>query len=233
MVLDIVKLEKLKIKAYKDKERKEQVLEPFEVLFNPESFSQKYEIQYSKKSEKGGMGASGQEVKYTRSKPSSLKLNLVLDGTDVSEMGMLQLGPQKTVSERIKEFLKLTYKMDGKIHEPHYLKVEWGDLDFSGRLGNVNITYTSFNRDGKPLRAELDVTLVSDIPTEKRLAQDDLRSADLTHTRTVKSGDTLPLLCKEIYGSSALYLRVAQANKLDGFRNLTPGREIVFPPLKK
>ena len=49
----------------------------------------------------------------------------------------------------------------------------------------------------------------------------------------MKSGDTLPLLCKEIYGSPEHYLRVAQANNLNNFRNLTPGQEIIFPPLEK
>jgi nucleoid-associated protein YgaU len=53
----------------------------------------------------------------------------------------------------------------------------------------------------------------------------------LTHSRIVKSGDTLPLLSKEIYGNSAYYLQLAQANNLDDFRNLQPGQEIFFPPL--
>ena len=229
MPLDIVKLEKLKIKVYTDCKREGKPLDTFEVMFNPESFNQRYEIQYSRKE---GIGISGHKVIYSRSKPSSLKLKLVLDGTDVNEMGIFQLGPQKTVSERIKKFLKQAYQMDGEIHEPHYLVVEWGDLRFLGRLGSVDITYTSFDRAGKPLRAELDVTLVSDVPPEKRLAQDDLRSADLTHSRTVRNGDTLPLLTKEVYGSSTHYLRVAQVNNLDNFRNLIPGQKIVFPPIE-
>jgi nucleoid-associated protein YgaU len=49
----------------------------------------------------------------------------------------------------------------------------------------------------------------------------------------VKSGDTLPLLAKEIYGSSEYYLRVAEVNGIDDFRNLTPGQQIIFPPLAK
>ena len=45
-----------------------------------------------------------------------------------------------------------------------------------------------------------------------------------------KAGDTLPLLCREIYGSASCYLRVAQVNALDDFRNLTVGQELIFPP---
>ena len=58
-------------------------------------------------------------------------------------------------------------------------------------------------------------------------------SPDVTHVRVVKSGDTLPLLCKEVYGSAAHYLRVAHDNGLDDFRNLTPGRTLTFAPLTR
>ena len=60
--------------------------------------------------------------------------------------------------------------------------------------------------------------------------QANLQSPDLTHRRVVKEGDTLPLLCREIYGAPAYYLRVAQVNGLDDFRILTPGQELFFPP---
>ena len=82
--------------------------------------------------------------------------------------------------------------MNGDIHEPNYLTVEWGDLTFSCRLESVNITYTNFERDGTPLRAELDVSLISDIEAEKRLREESMSSPDLTHSRVLRSGDTLP-----------------------------------------
>ena len=62
-------------------------------------------------------------------------------------------------------------------------------------------------------------------------AQD--HSADLTHVRLVKAGDTLPRLCDEIYGEPRMYLEVARANDLDHFRALQPGMRIAFPPLEK
>ena len=49
----------------------------------------------------------------------------------------------------------------------------------------------------------------------------------------VVDGDTLPLLCREIYGSASYYLRVAQVNRLDDFRNLTAGQELIFPPFAR
>lgn len=116
--------------------------------------------------------------------------------------------------------------------------VEWGGkedggLIFSCRLSSVNVTYTSFNRDGSPMRAELDVVLFSDQDVKSRMAKENKHSPDLTHQRTVRSGDTLPLLSKEVYGTSAHYLRVAQVNNLDNFRSLTPGQVLSFPPLEQ
>lgn len=224
------KLEKLKIKAYKSRKRSlSDLVGTFEAMFNPESWSQTYQIHYAHKQ---GMNSTGKEVNYSRSKPTDLDLKLVLDGTGVHEMGILKLWPHKKVEERVKEFVRLTFRMNGNIHEPNFLLVEWGDLIFSCRLGSVKVTYTRFDRDGTALRAELDITLISDKSVKKRMAEDKKTSPDLSHSRVVKSGDTLPLLSKEIYGSSEYYLRLAQVNNLDDFRSLTPGLKIVFPPLE-
>jgi nucleoid-associated protein YgaU len=229
-----MKLKKLTVKAYSSQSRSSTTLiQPvFEAMFNPETFSQKYEIEYGKNQ---GMNSTNSPVNYARSKPRVLNLKLILDGSGVHEMGIMAFS-QKTVSQRVKAFLDLTFRMNGNIHEPNYLLVEWGGkedggLIFSCRLASVDVTYTSFNRDGSPLRAELDISLLSDIDIKKRMAMENKSSPDLTHSRVVKSGDTLPLLTKEIYGNAAYYLRVAQANKLTNFRNLTPGQELFFPPL--
>lgn len=229
-LLNMFKLEKLKIKAYSKRRRSAtDLVGTFEAMFNPQSFSQKYEIIYGKGQ---GLNSTGKKVNYSRSKPSELSLKLVLDGTGVNEMGILKLKSQKTVSEQVKKFLDLTYRMNGKIHEPNFLKVEWGDLIFACRLGSADISYTSFDRNGKPLRAELDVNLLSDKDIKKRMAKENKSSPDLTHSRVVRKGDTLPLLTKEVYGTADHYLRVAQFNNLDNFRNLNSGQEIFFPPLE-
>ena len=237
-IQDRMKLNKLTITAYSDKERNIP-LQPngtFEALFNPASLSQKYEIEYAKQQ---AVGSSDGERRYIRNKPQELKLKLILDETGVSTTGVALLATQSTVAEKVKHFLRLAFHYNGDIHQPNFLIVKWGTLSFWGspefrcRLESVEIDYTSFNRDGTPLRAELDVKLISDQALERRLAQENAQSPDLTHRRVIKSGDTLPLLCREIYGEAAYYLRVAQANNLDSFRTLTPGQELIFPPLER
>lgn len=228
-----MKLKKLTIKAYKSVLRSGAPIDTFEAMYNPETFSQKYAIEYGRNQ---GFNSSGKRVNFAYNKPKELNLKLVLDGTGVEEMGLTKLA-RKTVSERVKQFLDMTFQMNGKIHEPNYLLVEWGGkedggLIFSCRLGDVTVSYTSFDRDGSPLRAELDINLISDEDVSKRKAKENKSSPDLTHSVIVKAGDTLPLLTQQVYGTSTYYLRVAQINNLNDFRNLTPGQELFFPPLE-
>jgi hypothetical protein len=228
------KLKKLTIKAFNSSARLGEPFKTFEAMYNPDEFSQTYQIAYGLKQ---GFDSSGRPANFARSKPKELNLKLVLDGSGVNEIGLTGLAGRKTVAERVKQFIDLTYAINGKIHEPNYLLVEWGGkedggLIFSCRLGSVKVTYTSFDRDGSPLRAELDIALIGDQEVRKRVRKENKSSPDLTHTRIIKSGDTLPLLTREIYGTSAYYLHVAQFNHLDNFRELTPGQELSFPPLE-
>jgi len=228
--LDLFKLEKLTISAFETPERsgtppKDMV---FEAMFNPATYSQTFSPVWSKPRV---INASAEQLYYQRSDPVDLSLDLVLDGTGVEEMGIVTLIAPKTVEERLQSFFKVAYDYNGKIHEPNYLRVDWGSLEFPCRLKSVTIKYTSFDRGGKPLRAELAVKFVADDAAKKLRRKEEKQSPDLTHSRVVHSGDTLPLLTKEIYGSSAAYLDIARWNGLDNFRDLTPGQELVFPPL--
>ncbi|MCI5139642.1 MAG: hypothetical protein D3922_14810 [Candidatus Electrothrix sp. AR1] len=205
-LLGKMKLQKLTIKAYKTRIRSSaDFIDSFEAMYNPGSFSQKYEIEYSGKLQQA-YNSTGQTVKYSRSKPRELNIKLILDGTGVEQMGISLFKAQKTVSDRVKDFIALTFRMNGEIHEPNFLVVEWGGkpdggLIFSCRLGSVNVTYNSFNRDGSPLRAELDVTLISDQDVKKRMREENKKSPDLSRTCTVQAGDTLPLLRRFIISS--------------------------------
>lgn len=230
-LLDLFKLAKLVIEAYEDSARSTPVGEPFEVQYNPESLSLRHESVFQ-----GRQGAltSSAQARFSHSPPKSLSVNLVIDGTGVDHFGIELLASPPTVAERIQTFLDLCYRIQGDIHEPAYLKLLWGkgvlEPSFDCRLKSVDINYTSFERDGSPLHAELACAFVEDLHPPKRAARDRTSSPDLSHERVVVAGDTLPLLCREIYGSTKHYLRVAEVNGLDGFRQLEPGTRLVFPP---
>lgn len=234
-MLDLIsKLTKLKIEAFETEARKGIAAATVEAMFNPESFSMKFESVFQKKDEHdaGAWHGTG---------PKELSVTLIFDGTAVSHFGfeLLIPGQVKTVSERVQAFLSACYEVKGSIHEPHYLRVSWGkwpgltnslSSGFDCRLKSVDVKYTSFDRDGSPLRAELAAVFIEKLDPAKAAAIVSKTSPDLSHIRVVRAGDTLPLLCAEIYGSAHHYLAVAAFNGLDHFRYLTPGVELLFPP---
>jgi hypothetical protein len=225
-VLQLFKLEKLEIQVFDTRDRTSPS-DTFKVMFNPESYTQSYENVFNALQ---GINTSGRSARYSLSKPSDLSLKLILDSTGVTEYGLADA--PKDVSKRVKEFLELTAYMDGDIHEPKFLTIAWGNLNFKCRLKSVTINYTLFDNSGIPLRAELDTAFIADLDDKARLKQENKNSPDLTHWRIVRAHDTLPLMCEQIYGSAAFVIQVAKANKLNDFRNLVPGQELFFPPIK-
>lgn len=243
------KLNKLKIRSFLDQERKTPKLidrvkdfftqkHTFEVMFNPESYSFTYKNEYQRAQ---GINTAGRTARYSLTKTRELSLKIILDDTSFSS-GLLsgvssslvttKIIPFKDIHDRVELFLDLTARMEGDIHEPPYLRLEWGDLFFDCRLESVTVNYTLFNRSGKAIRAELDTVFIEDLNPDKLNALYRKSSPDLTHQRTVRAGDKLTLMTDEIYGSPSYYLRVAQANKLNNFRQLRSGKTLSFPPIK-
>lgn len=231
----LFKLAKLTIAAFEDSARTKPVglKSSLEVQFNPETLSMRHESVFQGRQ---GIATSSAQARFTHSRSQLLNVDLVFDGTNVGYFGVELLRPVPTVADRVKQFLQLCYQVNSASHEPSYLKLSWdkGVLgpSFDCRLQSVDIKYTSFDRDGSPLHAELSAVFVEDLDPKKKASQDRLSSPDLTHRRMVSAGDTLPLLCRDIYGSSEHYLRVAEVNGLDDFRLLTPGQELIFPPFE-
>ena len=234
-LLNLFKLEKLQIEAYTDEGRSTPANpSSMTVMFNPTSYKQKHAIAYESPWRQA-INTPGKPARYAYTPPGDVSFHLILDGTGVAFMGAEQAQRAvkgESVKKDIAKFEKLCLRMNGDIHEPNFLLVRWGDFTLSCRLKTLDITYKLFDEGGDPLRAELDVTFVEDKTTEKIFREAGKNSPDLTHVRVVKSGDTLPLLCKEVYGSSVHYLRVAAENGLDDFRNLIPGQTLNFPPLE-
>ena len=228
MLKNPFKLQKLTITAYDKVDRAAPSMPPFEAMFNPESYTQNFETEYDARQ---GIGTNPPELEFMAIRAQDLNLTLILDGTGASEMGPARL-LSKSVHQRIEDFKKTAYNMNGTTHQPNFLTLRWGKLSFPCRLRSLSINYTLFNRDGTPLRAELSTTFVSDAPSKKQNALTAKSSPDLTHLRTINAGDTLPGKTDEIYNNPGLYIQVAKANKLNNFRRLNMGQQLTFPPIR-
>jgi len=218
-------LKKLKIIPYKDDEFKEKgTPSEFKVLTNPE----KYNIAYkAEQNEKDAIGTTGGNSKYILSKSPKLVLDFLFDGTGIID------DSDKPVIDQIDDFKKVVFNYVGGIHRPHKLQIIWGSLFFEGTLVDLNIEFTLFKPNGEPIRAIIKAEFTGSIEENLREALNKTSSPDLSHVRTVKAGDTLPIMAKRIYGDAKYYLEVAKVNNIVNFRTLTPGQEIFFPPIEK
>ncbi|MGR9045178.1 MAG: CIS tube protein [Gammaproteobacteria bacterium] len=229
---DSGKLEKMLILAFSDSVKAEDggVLdadESFEALINPESYTLDYKLKFSESGQ--GHGTSGKQLKYEYTEPEEITFEFLFDNT-----GIIDGKPRDSVADDIKKFKEVLINYKGDAHEPRHFKLVWGENSiFKGRVVELGITYKLFKADGTPIRALAKVKFKSSIEEQKRAAKENKSSPDLTHIRKVKAGDTLPLMCFRIYGDPRYYLEVAKINRLDNFRQLAPGRELVFPPLAK
>ncbi|USX17924.1 hypothetical protein NHH82_18790 [Oxalobacteraceae bacterium OTU3REALA1] len=198
----------------------------FEALINPETYTLQYKV---KTAEGQGQGSSGAQQKFAYTMPEELEFEFLFDST-----GIIDGKPNKDgVFDQVDAFRKLLTEYRPDSHEPFHLKLVWGNLIFKGRAIELGITYKLFNPDGQPIRALAKTKFKGSIEEQKRIAKEDRRSPDLTHIRTVRAGDRLPLMCFRVYGDPRHYLDVARVNGLSDFRALVPGQQLVFPPLSK
>lgn len=226
------KLEKMLILAFSDSEKAENggindADDIFEALINPESYTLQYKLKFSEGTQ--GQGTSGAQLKYEYTDPEEITFDFLFDNT-----GIIDGQPRASIADDLKKFKDVLIAYKGDSHEPRHFKLVWGENSiFKGRVTEVSINHKLFKPDGTPIRATATVKFRSSIEEEKRAAQENRSSPDLTHIRKVKFGDTLPQMCYRIYGDPKYYLQVAAVNSISNFRQLKPGTDIFFPPIEK
>jgi LysM repeat protein len=196
------------------------------VLVNPENYSEGYTVDYASK---GAIKDAAETLVFSSMKSSELQLKkLMVDGT-----GIIPLTGATSVQDYLDKLAKVAYLYNGTMHSPPYVKITWGSLIFKGVCTAFTTNYTLFQPDGTVLRATVDMTFKSTVDPKTKGQQAANSSPDLTHMRTVKAGDTLPLMSYQVYGDSSYYLEIARFNGLNDVYNIKPGEQLYFPPLKK
>jgi hypothetical protein len=172
------------------------------------------------------MGSIGNDQKFNKTEPATILFKILLDGTGA--VGTEQID----VNEKVLEIKDICYNYQGDKHEPNKVIIIWGVIQFKGCLDRLTVEYKHFSPDGNLLRAELEFgfTEYKDKNEEARIKNQ--QSPDITHVLQFKAGDRLPSLCKNIYKNSKMFLEIAKINKITDFRNIKPGTNIYFPPLK-
>jgi hypothetical protein len=198
----------------------------YELIINPSEFTHQRTINYSTKR---SLGESANPVRFDSISPEIVSFSVVFDGTGLVSAD--QLTPPVSVDDQIQALTGLIYKVNGETHEPNHIKLTWGSSIFFVRLQSMSTNYTLFKPSGEPLRAKSNLVFKEFVGKKHEALSVSRSSPDLSHSVEVRDGDTLPMLCKRIYGDSRYYPDVARFNGLREFRQLTPGLRLHFPPL--
>ena len=195
----------------------------FSVMVNPQDYSIKDAIKYSDYNEP-------RSKKFDRYEASVLTIpKIFLDTT--GSIPVEKWPFNGSIDEMIKMLKSIVYDYNGKNHEPSVVDILWGDLNVQGRLLSMETKFALFDKDGHPIRAEVNLSFALFKTFKDLQAEANKNSPDLTHVIEVKAGDTLPNLCNKVYNDPSYYMQVARVNKLSGFCRLVPGMRLVFPPL--
>jgi hypothetical protein len=223
-VADLGRLEKLLIRAYEKPDYSGTHVGEFSAFVNPNELTHSWEMEYDSAQ---GSGTTNSRMEFKKVKPGDLTLAFYIDGTGANG------APPVDVREQVELFQTVT-GYNGNIHRPNYLKVLWGTIQVKRCvLKSASIAFKLFRPDGVPLRAVISATFTDNSDDQTRVAVAQDSSPDMTHVRTVHAGDTLPLLCHQIYGDPRRYIDVARINGLDNFRRLEAGTRLLFPPVAK
>ncbi|MBA3843350.1 MAG: hypothetical protein H0X39_12205 [Actinobacteria bacterium] len=225
MIGGALPLSKLTIKAYPSRES-QTATRQIEAMYNPASIQLSYRAELTPQEYLNSLQVSNQ---YQRIYPGALRLDLVFDAT-------LPENRDKSIDAQLDELRAMCSSVDAKSGETRFLRVYWGKMSwngrgyFAGRLADLDVRYTMFDRAGRPLRATTSLNIIADESAEIQKAQTGLSAPE---HRIVTAGalDTLPLIAAQVGnlkpGISADYLDIAYANDLNNLRSIVPGTRLL------
>ena len=220
------KFEKAYIRIPAEAGRKEEVIK---VLYNPEQ----YTIEKSNQFQNVAIpGLALPIAQFISGNADTLTMDLFFDTyhSDAVE--------KKDVREFTNKIARLL-DVDKSLHAPPVCEFIWGEhpksnekAGFKAIIERLTQKFTMFTAGGTPVRATLTVVFKEYKTIEEQLREVNRQSADRTTQLVFKDGDSLWLFSAQEYGDSGLWRRIAEENNIDNPRLITPGRELIIPPLE-
>jgi hypothetical protein len=223
-----MRLERLKISAYKDDQFSEKKGDVFVVWMNPESYKRILKVDWTPIPD---INAADAKPTYKGVGGETLTMKLIFDTTGLvpSPLGSDTM-PANGVVDLLEPLISMMARVGHHQTEPNFLQLSWAQLQARCVLRSMDITYKLFRPDGTPIRAEADLTfdVFGNPLSVGRMAASQAKAT--SKLVIMGAGDNLPSLCKKIYKDSNLYLDVARYNAIFSFRNLKSGTALIFPP---
>jgi nucleoid-associated protein YgaU len=195
--------------------------------FNPSTLNFTKKAEY--KREGNQSGAADPPVQYHGTGATTLKLQLLLDAVEEQPAGSVE-----SEVERLLAWTNISDGLTGKAASPPLLRFTWGMLKinkthtFVGHLDEVDVTYEMFARDGRPLRAQVSLSMSS--ASQEPGAQNPTSGAERAkRSRVLRRGETLQSVAYEVYGDPGAWRQIAATNGVDDPFRVLPGRELLLP----
>lgn len=147
--------------------------------------------------------------------------------------------PNGSVYEKYVKTLEKMLGYDKGKHAPCQLAFHWGAFtkERTGnarilcRLDKLDVDYTMFLNDGKPVRCKIAMEFRVGLTADEQQKAEPFGSPDHAKLWTVKRGDTLADIASEEYDNPGEWRRIADANGIDDPLTLTPGMKLLVPPI--
>jgi hypothetical protein len=188
------------------------------VMFNPPEYQLQRTNQFA---EVGLPGLESSIIQFVRGSTQTLSMELFFDTTASGQ----------DVRDHTDEVVNLT-RVNPETHAPPRLLFLWGSLAFPCILESVSQRFLQFDSAGRPVRAQLTVTLKGFEVLRSILARMGLQSADRAKQVTVKAGDTLQGIAAREYGDPLQWRPIAEANSIDNPLTVQPGTRLAVPALE-
>lgn len=206
------------------------------VQFNPSEYSISRKVSYKKQA--GLMQEPHPDDLQSRgSELANLKVKLTLDTATefpdyVVKPGLKKYIDSSTELADICMDLSLLMKMYPKSHTQSKVLFAWGSLEFEGYITSMNINYKMFNRNGFPVRAEIDLDLLGeDKSILSTLGAKPKESPDRTKYRMLRPRDELWMLADEEYQDASCWKEIARENGILNPRKIDYTKQLKVPSL--
>ena len=220
--------------TYRQTETKRKVSIP--VQFNPTNYSISRSVNW--KENKGlSEDSKPENVQTAGSSLATLQVKLILDTTTefpdyvVKPKLKQYLNDSKELTKICREIALLSKTYPGD-HVPSSLTFSWGSLEFEGYVNQLNISYQMFNRNGEPVRVELDLSILGE---EKEITtiieRNPKESPDRTKYRQLQQKDELWMLAYEEYQDPSYWKEIAKENEILNPRKIDYTKGLKVPAL--
>lgn len=201
--------------------------------FNPSEYTIKDSASYK---ENPNVASGTSSTTFTGVNTSTFSTSLFFD----SMKGELPAGGGVLASlaamdETIAPVTSITKKLikavnvEGELHAPPKVAFVWGDLEFKGVVTDLSQTFTMFTPFGKPIRAKVELTIISEEGVNSKVSP--LQSPDRTKCKVVTEGMSLWSIAHEEYGDCEKWRVIAKANHLMNPLDIKQGQMLKIPAL--